>query len=234
MSGFNSSGPASGTAPTEALSFSVHSLPRPELPEARRTRLGRLKMLLVLAICAAPVAASYLTYFVIRPEGHGNYAELITPTRALPARLPLADLEGRPVAARRLEGQWLLVAVGDGACDASCEKTLYLQRQLRETLGAAKDRVDKVWFVTDAAAPRPEVLRAIESGGAMNVLRVPREALADWLAPAHGQRLEAHLYVVDPMGRWMMRAPTDPDPRRLKRDLDRLLRASASWDLPGR
>jgi hypothetical protein len=29
-----------------------------------------------------------------------------------------------------------------------------------------------------------------------------------------------------------MRAPVNPDPSKLKRDLDRLLRASASWDQP--
>ena len=40
--------------------------------------------------------------------------------------------------------------------------------------------------------------------------------------------------LVDPMGEWMMRMPADPDPARLRRDLDRLLRASASWDSPGR
>ena len=32
----------------------------------------------------------------------------------------------------------------------------------------------------------------------------------------------------------MMRAPPDPDPARLKRDIERLLRASASWDRAGR
>jgi hypothetical protein len=32
----------------------------------------------------------------------------------------------------------------------------------------------------------------------------------------------------------MMRSPVDPEPARLKRDLEKLLRASASWDLPGR
>ena len=49
-----------------------------------------------------------------------------------------------------------------------------------------------------------------------------------------GHALEDHLYLVDPMGEWMMRMPADPDPARLRRDLDRLLRASASWDSPGR
>jgi hypothetical protein len=32
----------------------------------------------------------------------------------------------------------------------------------------------------------------------------------------------------------MMRVPADAEPSRLKRDLDRLLGASASWDQPGR
>jgi hypothetical protein len=66
------------------------------------------------------------------------------------------------------------------------------------------------------------------------VLRVPREALQGWLAPAPGQGLEHHMAVVDPMGQWMMRVPANPDPAKLKRDIERLLRASASWDQPGR
>jgi len=66
------------------------------------------------------------------------------------------------------------------------------------------------------------------------VLRVDAQALAGWLAPAAGQALEDHLYVVDPMGEWMMRMPANTDPARVKRDLERLLRASASWDQAGR
>jgi hypothetical protein len=58
--------------------------------------------------------------------------------------------------------------------------------------------------------------------------------LAQWLAPSQGQQLADHIYLVDPMGQWMMRSPANPDPSKLKRDLDRLLRASASWDQPGR
>jgi len=124
--------------------------------------------------------------------------------------------------------------VADAACDALCEKHLYLQRQLRETLGRDKDRIDKVWLIPDDGAPRPEVLAAISVIDAPAVLRVPREELSRWLAPADGHRLEEHIYIVDPMGQWMMRAPVDTDPAKLKRDVERLLRASASWDQPGR
>ena len=48
------------------------------------------------------------------------------------------------------------------------------------------------------------------------------------------QRLSDHLYVVDPLGNWMMRFPAPLDPKQAKRDLDRLLRASSSWDKEGR
>jgi hypothetical protein len=234
MSGSNSSAPGSSAAP-EPLCFTVHSMPSPALDAtARRTASGRLKMLLVLAVCAAPVIASYLTYFVIRPESRNNYAELITPPHGVPEDLPLSTLAGESVKATTLKGQWLLVVVSDAACDARCERHLYLQRQLREALGRDKDRVDKVWLLTNRAAPRPELLRAIAQGDPTTVLRVPHDELARWLVPASGHALDEHLYIVDPMGQWMMRVPPEPDAAKLKRDIERLLRAAASWDQPGR
>jgi cytochrome oxidase Cu insertion factor (SCO1/SenC/PrrC family) len=213
--------------------MTVHSMPTPDL-SVRRTSSGRLKMLLVLLVCATPVIASYFTYFVIKPQGRTNYSELITPPRELPQTLALQGLSGEPVKADSLRGQWLLIVVAGGACDAACEKHLYMQRQLRETLGREKDRVDKVWLIPDAATPGSVLLNAISLGNPATVLRADAAQLSAWLAPAQGQQLEDHFYLVDPMGQWMMRTPVDPDPTKLKRDLERLLRASASWDQPGR
>jgi hypothetical protein len=217
------------------LSFAVHSMQPPALADAaRRTKNGRLKMLLVLLVCAAPVVASYLAYFVFRPDGRTNYSELIEPLRPIPNDLPLTDLQGAPVTAETLPGQWLLVVVAGGACDAVCEKQLWLQRQLRETLGREKDRLDKVWLIPDGATPSAKTLNGIRTNTEMTVLRVPRARLAAWLAPAPGHALEDHLYIVDPLGNWMMRVPPEPDPVKLKRDVDKLLRASAGWDKAGR
>ena len=241
MSGIDSSAPAS---PDSALlvNFSVHSLPSTgDAAVLRRTERGRWTMVLILLVCAAPVVASYFAYFVVRPQTRTNYSELITPARPIPAALPLADLAGSAVAPRSLVGQWLVVVVAGGACDARCERYLWLQRQLHAALGAQQGRVDKVWLVDDDAPPRPETLRAIAatadakaSFASTTVLRAPRAALAGWLAPASGRALEDHLYIVDPRGDWMMRVPVDAEPARLKRDLDRLLSASAGWDQPGR
>ena len=101
-------------------------------------------------------------------------------------------------------------------------------------MGKEKDRLDWVWLVPDQAAVAEALLPALKDA---IVLRVPKDQLAAWLVPAQGQRLEAHLYVVDPMGNWMMRFPASLDASgaaQAKRDLERLLRASAFWDQPGR
>lgn len=237
MSGSNSSGPASARSAdadlTSPLSFTVHSMPTPDL-SSRRTWSGRLKMLLVLGVCASPVIASYFTYFVIRPEGRTNYSEFVTPPREMPATLPLTDLASKGVSAAGLHGQWLVIVAAGGACDARCESHLVLQRQLVETLGKEKGRVDKLWLITDDATPAPALLKAIGGAQPATVLRVPAADLSQWLSPAEGHQLDEHLYLVDPMAQWMMRTPVDPDPAKLKRDLEKLLRASSSWDQPGR
>lgn len=188
-------------------------------------------MLAVLLVCAAPVVASYFTYYIIRPEGRRNYGELVDPQRPLPALTGVAP-DGRRIDLPALKGQWLLVSVAGGACDAACQQHLYFQRQLRESLGREKDRLDRVWLVSDDAAVPAALGTALQGA---TVLRVA--GLDGWLQPAAGQQLADHLYVVDPMGNWMMRFPANMDAAgaaKAKRDLERLLRASNSWDKPDR
>jgi len=187
-------------------------------------------MLAILLVCAAPVIASYLTYYVIRPEARRNYGELIAPQRPMPA-LAGVDVRGRPVALQSLHQQWLFVSVSEGGCDARCERHLYLQHQLREGLGKDKDRLDWVWLRTDVTDLTPVLGAATQTA---TVLGVDRHDLERWLEPAPGHALSDHLYVVDPMGNWMMRFPAEADPKRMRRDLELLLRASNSWDRAGR
>lgn len=213
--------------------MTVYDLDARGVATAQQQRAGRIKMLLVLLVCAAPVIASYLAFFVFKPAAHSNYGSLIQPMRSLPA-LDLRTLEGQPVPARSLRGQWLLVAVGPSDCTQACERRLHAQRQLREMLGRERDRLDKLWLVTDDGEVRPALRAAVDAAPEVTVLRYPREALAQWLAPEAGRALEDHLYVVDPMGEWMMRFPVDFEPNKVKRDLERLLRASGSWDRAGR
>ncbi|WP_313314980.1 hypothetical protein [Pulveribacter sp.] len=248
MSGSNSSdaslarGPdlsarsAGATAPDEPLGLTVHTLPQAgdALAAMQRSRRGRWQMLGLLLVCAAPVIASYFTYYVIRPEGRRNFGELIEPQRPLPATLRATSPDGAPHLLDELRGQWLLVSAAGGACADNCRNNLYLQRQLRESMGRDKDRMDWVWLVTDDAPLPADIGPALAQA---TVLRAPQQEVQQWLAPAEGHALDEHVYVVDPQGNWMMRFPAQLDragAARAKRDLERLLRASSSWDKAGR
>ncbi len=219
--------------PDEPLTLTVHSLPPLDQAGAGavvNARSGRWKLLGLALVCVAPVVASYLTYYVIRPEGRRNYGELIDPQRPLPS-LTVVNAAGQTLPLAALKDQWLLISVADSACAEACQEHLLLQRQLRETLGREKDRLDWVWLRT-GETPLTEPLR--QATAAAQVLQIDAQALAAWLTPAAGQKIEDHLYVVDPLGNWMMRFPANIDPKQAKRDLDRLLRASAFWDKAGR
>ena len=224
------------TDTSHPLGMTVYDLPLPAevvQADAKRTNMGRLNMLLVLLACAAPVVASYITYYWVRPEARRNYGELIQPTRPTPS-IAVARLDGNDMKLTDLKGQWLLVSVAGAACDEPCQQRLYLQRQILVGLGKERPRTDWVWLVNDKAEIPHSLLPGLEEA---TVLRVDPKALAQWLQPEANKKLEDHLYMVDPMGEWMMRFPAQLNAEgalKVKRDIERLLRASASWDGPGR
>ena len=197
--------------------------------DGQRRRKGRFWMIVVWLICAAPVVASYLTFYVLRPTSRHSYGELIEPQRELPD-LAGKDLLGNSQNLQSLKGRWLLISVASGACDTACQDHLFLQRQLRESLGKEKDRVKWVWLVDDEAEVPAEINQAVSRA---TVIRVPAAGLQKWLFGRPGRELRDHLYLVDPLGHWMMRFPPELNIRsaaKAKSDLDRVLRASESWD----
>jgi len=183
-------------------------------PKKRLTSLW-----LIIALAAAPVAASYLLFYFWPPEHTVNYGDLIEPRPLPDPKLALAD--GAPFQFTQLKRKWVLVTVDSGRCDAHCDKKLLYLRQLRLTQGKNMERVERVWLISDDAAPRAEAVAPYQ--GTWLVRAAPAELLG--LFPASGA-VSDHIYVVDPLGNLMMRFPRDPDPRLMIKDLARLLRAS--------
>src|SRR5690606_9035843 len=205
----------------------------------RRTVAGRWKMLAILLVFAAPVIASYFTYYVIRPEGRTNYGALVEPLRdvgalgtvvaRVGAAAPVADAAtgaARPAPAggiASLRGGWVRLVVAPGACDAGCRERLYEIRQVRLTTGKDRDRVERAWIVEDDAAPDPSLLAQHEG---LVLMRADAGSLARHLPATPDTRASDHIYLIDPLGNLMMRFPKDADPSRMKKDLAKLLRAS--------
>jgi hypothetical protein len=179
---------------------------------------------LLLAVCVAPVIASYTAYYLMPPSGRTNYGALIEPQRPLPA-LTLRRLDGTALPATSLRGSWLMVQVDGGACDAACEKKLWQMRQVRLTTGKDADRVRRVWLIVDDAPLATAVIR--EFDGTL-FLRARSDEVAAFLPlPAEpSARLADHIWLIDPLGNLMLRWPRDADPNRMKKDLIKLLKAS--------
>jgi len=197
-------------------------------PGVQRSHWSRYRTLyLVIALCVAPVAASYLAYYVVPPSGRTNYGTLIDPQRPLP-ELHLQTLDGQAFDLKILAGRWVLLTVGRGGCDAMCEDKLLSMRQQRLMTGKDRERVERVWLITDTEPLSTMLMREYE--GTL-FLRAPAAALTAWLPvdAVAGTRIEDHVYVVDPFGNLMLRWPKTADQSAVKRDLSKLLRASSHW-----
>ncbi len=179
------------------------------LPQPEPARRGRAQLVLLAFAFSAPFALALLAWRYDWATGEtSNYGELITPARPL-AGGPLEPLRGR----------WVLVTFDAAACDAYCERKLYFMRQLRRAQGKNEDRIERLWLLTDDARPAAKLLAAIEG------TRVARAGALAGEFPAAGA-LADHIYVVDPLGNLMMRYPREPDPSRMLKDLQRLLKVA--------
>jgi len=181
---------------------------------------GRLKLLLMAAFFAAPLLLAGLAYRFDWATGTtGNYGALLKPA-ALPDAA-FSALDGRPFPLARLRGKWVLVQFDESRCDAYCERKLYFMRQVRKALGRDAERVERLWVLTDRGVPSAKLLAAAEG------TRLARAQNGRFLAAFPAQAsLPDHIYLVDPMGNLMMRFPREPDPSKMLKDLQRLLKYS--------
>ncbi len=185
---------------------------------------GRWKLLAVLAVCAAPMIASYFTYYVIKPESRTNYGTLIDPRGyPIPSALGTATLDGKPVSLDAFKGKWVMLQIAGGDCDQACEKRLHDMRQLRLAQGKDMDRIERVWLITDKEPVETLLIREYDG---THMLRVAPADLQGWLPADEGTQPSDHIYMIDPLGNLMMRFPKDADPNRIKKDLAKLLKAS--------
>lgn len=185
-------------------------------------RRARLKLLLIVLACAAPVIASYFTYYVIRPEGRVNYADLIEPQRPT-AETRLQSLASQPASFAGLRGKWLLVTAAPSDCPDDCRDRLYQMRQVRLMTGRERDRITRVWLLTDPGSPSAALLAEHEG---IEMMRIDPAEFARVFPAAPGSDPTRHVFIVDPLGNLMMRFPVSADPARMKKDLSKLLRAS--------
>ncbi len=190
-----------------------------------------MPMLLVFLCSLAPIVAAVVVYMNPQwwPDESSNYGALLNPQRPMPAaaELRLTTLDGQPFDLQSLKGKWLLVAADGGACPESCARKLFIARNSHASQGKNVDRLARVWFITDDAPVPDKVLEAYK--GTVMVRANPDQLARFLLArdTAAGQpRLEAPIWVIDPLGNLMMQYPAEADGVKVRKDISKLVYSS--------
>jgi cytochrome oxidase Cu insertion factor (SCO1/SenC/PrrC family) len=183
--------------------------------DARRRNARRTLALLAL-VCAAPVVASYVAYYWLHRDARVNYGEL--DPHPAPAIAGVAA-DGTPWQLASLRGRWILLVTTDTECDAICEDALYATRQARTIQGREQERIVRVLLQPTGVAP-PAPTLAEEHPGLVVVRGDPQQ----WTSLKGGAATS--IYLLDPLGNFVLRYPPDPDIKRLAKDLERVLKAS--------
>lgn len=192
---------------------------------------GRWQMFLLLLVCAAPVIASYITFYFIKPSGgKTNYGELVFPVE------PAPEVFLMPI----VQGKWtLLMARPAQNCEideANCLAQLFLMRQVRAAMGKEKSRLQVVWLVSDQAVVSENILKAYDPEIAgVKIIQMPtsgveREQIDTWL---NGHQNPKALQLLDPNGARMMQYPVSkegPVFNKMRKDIEKLLK----WNPTGK
>ena len=208
----------------ETNATNVTPTPSPAIAATR----SKAPLYWVLAVCIAPTVAAFVAYYGWNWEANTettNYGELLTAQPTVPALPSAKTLDGKPFEMQQLAKKWVYATVDGGACLQACADRLFNTRQQKAMTGRERDRVARVFFVTDAAPIAPELQSAHPD---LTIVRVTPSELA-FLVPPQSAAQTDTIWIIDPLGRVMMRYPNDPNPSKMKRDLSKLLYASKGW-----
>lgn len=184
---------------------------------------------ILIAITLLPVAGAWIYYafYDYIPHGQGsNNGDLIMPARNI-NEFRLESLDGQPYSADALRGKWTLLTVGGSACMEQCEKNIYSIRQIRLATDRDRKRVQRL-FILDDRTQMENFLSKLEGYEGMAVASGHRQSLSDFYAildDGKGQVLD-RIYIVDPLGNYMMSYPAGIAPELILKDLKRLLKVS--------
>ena len=193
------------------------NVPQGAAPPAGHTDVRTRRRLLLLAgIAIAPVLLSYVAYYFLPRDARVNYGSLLATRPMAPITGTLAT--GAPFSTADLRGRWVILYAGSGRCDESCAGALYASRQARTIQNAERERVRRLWLVVDDVTPPADALAGQDD---LAVARVAPASVTDF--PEGAERI----YLVDPLGNYVLAWPTKPDIKAMAKDLARLLRASA-------
>lgn len=181
----------------------------------------------LIAVCAFPMVASWLLYFYpgLLPNRQVNNGELIQPAVILPPVI-FQSLENQGLASSDFQGFWTLMTLGGDNCGDNCRQRIHDFRQIRLALGKDMYHIQRLLILTQAEQG-DDFYELLGNYQGMRVITDRNHVFEDILRNS-GKSLDA-VYLIDPMGKIMMRYSPGVPASDILEDMQRLLKATNSW-----
>lgn len=187
-------------------------------------RRGRLMLLCMLIFFITPIIAVIAMYKMDwRPKGE-SIGELVVPAKLLTMNYALMSSDGSVVQPDLWKDKWSMVYIA-GNCEATCKEKLHNIRQLHVSLYKEIPRMQRVLITTSQ-----DVTQLKQDYPDMLILNQPTteiSALSDQFNVNNESSMTAdRIYLVDPLGHFMMSYAPATDPALMRKDITRLMRYS--------
>ena len=174
------------------------------------------------------IAALYFYYFadLSKMTKRTNYGTLISPVRQV-NDIPLKKLDNSDFKLSELRGAWVMVSIGQSSCQKSCQDNLYKMRQIRKAVGEDRSRINRVFMLTDKSNIQSfnELLTHYSK---MEVIIPTGDNYKQLISgfSINDESAEDGIFIIDPLGNYMMAYPKDADAEEILKDVRRLLKVS--------
>ena len=187
-------------------------------------RRGRLMLLCMLIFFITPIIAVIAMYKMDwRPKGE-SIGELVVPAKLLTMNYALMSSDGSVAQPDLWKDKWSMVYIAAN-CEATCKNKLHDMRQLHVSLYKEIPRMQRVLITTSQ-----DVMQLKQDYPDMLVLNQPATeitALSDQFNVNNESSMTAdRVYLVDPLGHFMMSYAPATDPALIRKDITRLMRYS--------
>jgi len=193
----------------------------------------------MIFLFALPYAAA--TYFYMNRDSfefeQNNYGTIISPLKQV-ADLKLKTLENTDFSFSSLKGKWVMVSIGSSYCEELCQKNMYHMRQIKKATGKDRDKVERVFLLTDMSDIELFKNKIIEYHG-MHVIQNTGDEYNKFLSSFsftqkdsnEAQNITDGIFFIDPLGNYMMGYPSGADATKILSDLQRLLKVSRAGNM---
>ena len=154
-----------------------------------------------------------------------NHGDLISPVRSI-TNIDLIGIDGKKLN-NKLRGKWVLLTVANSSCTKSCQQNIYHIRQIHRAMSGESLRVKKL-LVLSETSQLTELKEKLSDYSATNVAIGSDSSIKELMALLKDPNPSAEngIYMIDPLGNYMMSYPENFDANLIIKDLERLLKVS--------